>query len=227
MKEQRTVHVVGGFSTYEQMFVDHGWVPVDTVEDADLVQFCGGEDVWPGFYGQQVHPTTHFNLERDRYERKLYEMAVMQGKAIAGICRGAQFVHVMNGGRLFQDVDNHGIVGTHQAWVLYTDNDLLKLYPDGLWVSSTHHQMMDDNCGEIVLAAWRSDNKHTDQGLSTDGTDYCWDVEAVWHEDTRCFCYQPHPEYHPKRHECQRFYFQALKRFLFMEEREADMKEAS
>ena len=47
VKIDKTVHVVGGFREYEMMFINHGWTPVDNVEDADLVQFCGGIDVTP------------------------------------------------------------------------------------------------------------------------------------------------------------------------------------
>jgi len=52
---------------------------------------------------------------------------------MVGICRGSQFLTVMSGGRLFQDVSGHAIMGTH----------LIK-FKDGssLGITSTHHQMM-------------------------------------------------------------------------------------
>lgn len=225
MKEQLTVHVVGNYYDYKKMFVSHGWVPVDNVEDADLIQFCGGEDVWPGFYNEQVHKRTYFNLERDKYEKKLFELAVINRKAIAGICRGAQFMHVMNGGKLYQDVDMHAINGVHKTYVLYTDNDLIDTYPDGLYVSSTHHQQMVDNAGEVILFSNLSTIKFNGEGEIKEGHAYGWDVEAVWHRKTRSFCYQPHPEFFDATHECQQFYFKALKRFLFQDKKE--MKETA
>lgn len=226
MPDQKTVHVVGGFKSYEEMFEWHNWMCVDNVEDADLVQFCGGEDVWPGFYGEKPHKSTHFNPERDKYERKVYELAVCRDKAIAGICRGAQFVHVMNGGRLFQDVDKHALFCTHQATIIRVD--LLDGYGfDGnIAVTSTHHQQIHDNIGEVVLAAWLSTAKHSEHGLVDDGNAYAWDVEAIWHPTTRSFCYQPHPEYCTPAHDCQKFYFQALRKLLFYNDK-AEMKEAS
>jgi gamma-glutamyl-gamma-aminobutyrate hydrolase PuuD len=214
-KTQRTVYVVGGFCAYEEMFKKHGWIVVDNIDDADLVQFCGGEDVWPGFYGDRIGGRTVFNLTRDKYEKQIFSLALDGGRAIAGICRGAQFVHVMNGGSLYQHVDSHAISGEHSAYVM--DEDIVEWYPKGFYVSSTHHQQIKDNVGDVIVASWESTFKETGSGTTNKPEDHAWDVEAIWHKETSCFCYQPHPEFYLTNvpHDCQVFYFKALNHYLF------------
>lgn len=137
-------------------------------------------------------------------------------------------MHVMNGGRLYQHVDGHAISTTHQATVIGPSSLIIKFPKEcgNIDVTSTHHQMMDDSCGEVVLAAWVSDFKEDGVGYVSDTMAYCWDVEAIWHPTTRSFCYQPHPEYLGKEHDCQKFYFMALRHLLFPK-RNQELKEAS
>lgn len=211
----KTVHIVGGFESYAIMFEQQGWLVVDCLDDADLVQFCGGEDIWPGFYKEKSNPKTRINLKRDTYERAIWEMAVKQGIAIAGICRGAQFVHAMNGGSLYQHVNNHSLRNGH--YVQFQVKNYRNLAFTEFTCSSTHHQMMKPGVGIVILAA---------QGLATmkqgaaawdlkASKHYEMDVEAVYHPKTNSFCYQPHPEYFKSKHPCRIIYFQLLKRLLF------------
>jgi len=101
----------------------------------DLVLFTGGEDVDPNFYNERVGKYTSANPARDSRESQMFTLL---GNKIPklGICRGAQFLTVMSGGRLIQHVENHGIGGTHPI----TFNHLYgsKKMP----MTSTHHQMM-------------------------------------------------------------------------------------
>jgi gamma-glutamyl-gamma-aminobutyrate hydrolase PuuD len=208
----RTVHVVGGFVDYINMFTKAGWQAVDTIEDADLVQFCGGEDVTPTLYNEVPLPSTRFNVERDNYEKVIYNMALAGGVPMAGICRGAQFLHVMNGGRLWQDVEGHAIVDTHLAMV---ETSKLKLKCGWLQVTSTHHQMIREPIedGEVILTATSRGVKRA-QNLRYTGSSSSLDVEAVYYEKTQCFCFQPHPETVGPLHMCQRLYFDALENLL-------------
>jgi GMP synthase-like glutamine amidotransferase len=101
---------------------------VDEIESADLVVFTGGEDVDPSLYDKRRHPTTSSNLARDIYEKEYYEMARELNKAIIGICRGSQFLCVMNGGILVQHQNNPSFLHNIQTI-------------DGEYeITSTHHQ---------------------------------------------------------------------------------------
>lgn len=194
------VVTIGGGWAYELMYKQHGFEIVTSVEEADIVQFTGGEDVDPSFYGEQKHVRTYYNNARDVEEKWLYERAVAQGKAIIGICRGSQFLNVMNGGSLYQDVNNHAIGGTHEMDCKVTGMTVP--------VSSTHHQMMRaGTTGEVIGTASLADRKEyfpegATQPVVLEGF-VEKDTEVVVYRGTRTLCYQPHPEMMRKDHPCQ------------------------
>lgn len=202
------VFIINGNGQYERMFIVNGWEVVDNVAEADLVQFCGGEDVNPALYGQEVHPRTFYNEQRDVIEAQYYELAKRNGKPMAGICRGGQFLNVCNGGSLFQHVDHHAIGGTHSCEDLLTG----KLVD----VSSTHHQMMRAGPeGHVVATAARSTFKQVMVGGVVEDVheEHPADVEVVYYHDTDTLCFQPHPEFAGVG-SCTDYYFELLERCL-------------
>ena len=75
------------------------------VSICDGLLFTGGDDVDPSLYkeesiGDIVDPC----LKRDAMEAIAFKEAYAQGKSILGICRGLQFINVMLGGSLYQDL---------------------------------------------------------------------------------------------------------------------------
>jgi len=225
----KTVYVVGGDIRCQEMFRKRNkWWLVDNIEDADLVQFTGGADVSPMLYNEKSLPTTNVNTERDIYERDIFSLALSLGKATAGICRGGQFLHVMNGGRLWQDVDGH--LGNHEAvfeenvWLDDYQNKNLKSATkseDGRFqVTSTHHQMMKiPVCGNgnVLLTSSISMYKRSGDGEVRCVVGKSKDVECVYYSKTRSLCYQPHPEYVGPGDSCQAWYFSALENLAFKE----------
>ncbi len=220
-----------GAEQVRDMFVNQGWDIVTDIDDADLVQFVGGADVDPAMYGQHAHPSTHSSPARDQREKAIYIMALDRGIPMAGICRGGQFLNVMNGGEMYQDVDNHGISGTHDA---YLNGAILPIK-----VTSTHHQMMSPNYEadvEILLTAREATQKikmssasfskyQTLQRLNNNGTSPS-DIEAVLYYDSRCLCFQPHPEYrggHVK--ETLEAYFMFIEDYFFSAKADDKAKE--
>ena len=110
------VYVVGPDYSIRNMFLRAGWtISTNIDETVNLIQFTGGEDVDPSYYKETKHPRTYSNPRRDAVEAAIFHE--WKGKvAMAGICRGGQFLNVMNGGRMWQDVNNHAIGGTHEAF---------------------------------------------------------------------------------------------------------------
>ena len=198
------VYVVGPRYGIDEMFRENGWEVVTDFDDAGLIQFTGGEDVTPALYGEEAHPTTYNSVRRDAAEQALYNM--IKDKPKAGICRGGQFLNVMSGGKMWQDVDRHAIGDTHAA----TDVATGKVFQ----VTSTHHQMMDPSPeATLLLKATRSTFK---EGMTADGElrkvkGLGLDVESVFYPHTNALCFQPHPEFVNKGHECQTLYFQYIK----------------
>jgi hypothetical protein len=171
------------------MFVSKGYQPVG-LEEADIIVFTGGADIDASMYGEQNLTTTRSFPDRDRAEKAIYEAYPTKPKI--GICRGGQLLNVLNGGRLWQDVNNHGV----EHMIHDRRRNIL------LRTSSLHHQMMIPSEGAEVLAvAGRAtqfagygryiERKRPTSQLRPDDWD---DVEVVWYPKTRCLCYQPHPE---------------------------------
>jgi len=68
--------------------------------------FTGGHDVAPGLYGEDVDVNSGpFCPERDETEASLFFEAIIgMNKPALGICRGMQFINVLLGGTLYQDL---------------------------------------------------------------------------------------------------------------------------
>lgn len=170
------------------------------LKDSDLVLFTGGHDVDPSLYQSKTHPLTHSFLARDLGEEELYQEARKLNKPCVGICRGSQFLCVMNGGTLIQHVTGHTLAGTHVIF-----NHTQKEY---IMVTSTHHQMMAPK-GAYQVVAWAyslSDcYQNGDQQPDTDfidsskevadGTTAMREPEVVYWPHTRDLGVQYHPEY--------------------------------
>ena len=108
---------------------------INDPESVALVVFTGGSDVSPGLYSNNApHPRTFSDLARDTEEITIYETALDNKIPMAGICRGAQFLCVMAGGKLVQDITGHQ--GTHDVLARYPNAGLKRIA-----VSSSHHQM--------------------------------------------------------------------------------------
>ena len=143
---KKKIYVVGDAEHYGS-FINNSEL-VSRLEDAQYVLFTGGEDVTPSLYGEKAHPSTYSNLERDIKEKEIFDKMTPSQIAI-GVCRGAQFLCVMNGGKLIQDVRHHAIYGTHPIIDSATEN----VYE----ITSTHHQMqypykLPTNCYKILIA---------------------------------------------------------------------------
>lgn len=117
----------------------------------------------------------------------------------------------MNGGRLWQDVDNHAVYGGHLVRDLETNAEYL--------CSSTHHQMMDPSpvpSAQVLAVAGLTTQKSDGWGVDhdQDPTNLHRDIEAVYFPETDTICFQPHPEFFKPDHECQVLYFGYIEQYL-------------
>lgn len=210
MSDKLKVFIVGGGYDYAEMFKKEGWEVINEMMLADLVQFTGGSDVSPFLYEENKHPQTGNDPKRDQKEEEIFNAAKEMGIPMAGICRGGQFLNVMNGGKMFQHVNNHAS-GPHVASALG--------YVGKVLVTSTHHQMMipaiyEDN---IVLMTARESTRREKMGkfspMSENGEHE--DVEAIYYPDNNCLCYQPHPEFTAAMiGPCREVYFHFINNYL-------------
>lgn len=184
----RSVHVACGDKSVIRMFENAGWEILPPL-DADLVCFTGGEDVSPEMYGEE---NTHSscNPKRDLRERLLYE--TLEPLPMVGICRGAQFLNVMNGGKLIQHIDGHSM-GYREIRVRTTSSVGIT------YIHEDHHQ------GIIPSTS----SAYEEIGWDVrDGN-----VEILWYPENRRLCFQPHPEW---GHEPTReLFFSLIKEYIF------------
>lgn len=161
----------------------HNRSPV-VLQDDDCVVFEGGTDISPRFYGEK--PNSYVVDEdkgRDIFESNLFRQARDLGIPMIGICRGAQFLCALSGGKLVQHVTCHGVAH-------YVNDYKGRSYI----VTSSHHQMMLPGDISHKMLAWTKragvyigeDNKHLDVKE---------DAETVWFPETKCLAIQSHPEW--------------------------------
>lgn len=188
MQLNTTVYIEGpdvDAALVKKMFDEEGWTIKDDPRLVDVICLTGGSDVSPFMYGETPLETTHSDPVRDRECEELWEK--YPDALFVGICRGGQFLNVVNGGTLHQHIlghmEGHDVVevGTNRV----------------LDVSSDHHQgIVPGDGGEVLL-------KSSDEI-----------VEACWYSWGASFCYQPHPEWVDKNHECRRWFFDKLEEFM-------------
>jgi gamma-glutamyl-gamma-aminobutyrate hydrolase PuuD len=177
---------------FRELFVRARCFEAQTPDEADLVVFGGGSDVSPHLYGIEDgdnHPKVQSDIERDNQDITLYVECVSKGIPMFGVCRGAQFLHVMNGGKLFQHVNNH--YGQHSMVDVGTGEVIQK-------ISSSHHQMCSTNISGGMQVLGHSHGVSSERWLDEDLVHkdaYNNDIEAFWYPETGCLGVQGHPEY--------------------------------
>jgi putative glutamine amidotransferase len=155
---------------------------VDT--DYDGLILCGGNDIDPKYYGEEIDGAVDIDYERDAAEFALLEAFVNAGKPVLGICRGHQLINVFFGGSLYQhlpETDFHkSINGVHQAHdVKAIEGSILYgLYGEVFSVNTSHHQAV-KVLGEDLRAGAYWNGKY---------------IEAYEHTSLPIFGVQWHPE---------------------------------
>lgn len=196
------VYIVGGGnSDYRNLVKSLGLELTTSPDFADLALFTGGEDVTPALYGAEQHYTTHCNPARDVSEQVYFDAFVEMNIPMLGICRGGQFLNVMSGGEMYQNVSGH--TGDHVIMDVLSQNTL--------WASSTHHQMMKPaETALIVATAYQYGRRQWFEGSEYHEDSSAEDIEVVYYEHTKCLCFQPHPEFSGDRYQHMRDYLKEL-----------------
>ena len=158
---------------------------LDALLDFDALLLCGGDDVNPSRYGQEMNGTRAVDDARDAAEFYLLERYIAQGKPVFGVCRGHQVLNIYFGGTLIQDLPNGKDHSTGEDFsrvheLSVEDGSILAaIYgTNSMVVNSYHHQAV-ENPGKGLRITARS----------FDGV-----VEATEHESLPIFSVQYHPE---------------------------------
>lgn len=181
-------------SPFDKVFAQAASLVQTPVAMCDAILLWGGTDINPGLYSAAAHPFNGYGpgSERDKTERVWVEQAIELGIPVIGVCRGAQFICAMAGGKLIQHCTGHG--GTHDVTVIVDGQE--KVYQ----TSSSHHQML----YPFDLPA----DEYEILGYSTEALSKCYDgetpeeqlvpivePEVVLFPKIRALAIQGHPEW--------------------------------
>ena len=155
---------------------------VDTGYDGLIL--CGGADIDPKYYGEDIDGSVGIDKERDEAEFALLRAYVDRGKPVLGICRGHQLINVYFGGSLYQDLPearmHRSIMGVDSVHnVTIAEGSILReLYGTSAVTNSSHHQAV-KTLGKGLRATAYWNNKY---------------IEAYEHTSLPIFGVQWHPE---------------------------------
>lgn len=184
----------------------YGFEQAEDMASCDFVVFTGGADINPALYGEMAHHTTYYTNARDTREIADYRQAIDLGKAFLGICRGAQLLNVLAGGKLYQDIGHPSV---HE---IVTDTG------ERFLSNSVHHQMMRPGPGAIIKAWAQNLSKGhfymREDGLEGNDPDVEQEPEIVVYPERRMVLVQGHPEFShsdPALHTFRQFVFNLVK----------------
>lgn len=217
-------HVGVGTGTHEpfdQVYPESKYVTAKDIHngaDIDALVIWGGEDISPSIYGDKVSSATWADERpsiRDIREQSAIEECIARDIPIIGVCRGAQLVCAVAGGRLIQHVDNHGY--SHRLSTFDGRDDII--------TSSVHHQMMYPFDVDHQMIAWA--HKPRSRGcyiVGDDTSDSSMETkdepEIVWFPKIKALAIQGHPEFHadPEHDPFVQYCMSLVRKFILNEQ---------
>lgn len=190
--DEREIYYVG--TPYVDRIVEAGGFPVMFAPGSDVREanvmidgwlIIGGRDIPPSRYGQEPHPTLEPEREsRFKFESDLYEIAD-PSMPVLGICYGCQFLNVVRGGDLIQNVpDRVGNTshsgGTFQFYRIQEGSKAsMALGATTAEGRSYHHQAVDRLGRDLAAVAYAEDG--TIEAIEDTGGR--WVVGIQWHPE--------------------------------------------
>ncbi len=169
MRYIRAIEQAGG-SPFLLPLTENREVLRSFIDISDGVLFTGGDDIHPRIYGRTLHEHCgELCPERDAMEFAFGEEFLKTAKPFLGICRGIQFLNVIYGGDLWQDLPSEygyrsvhnqgGHYDRHAHSVVPVKGGLLasicgeQAFP----VNTAHHQAVKTLADGLVLEAVSED----------------------------------------------------------------------
>ena len=152
----------------------------------DGLILCGGNDISPALYQEEINGAVDIDYERDKCEWRLIKAFIEAQKPILGICRGCQLLNVYFGGTLYQHLENtntHRIdgVGAIHEITAVKGSVAYELYGERFIANSFHHQAV-KKLGANLVATQYCDN--VIEGFEHDSLPI---IAFQWHPEKICF----------------------------------------
>lgn len=135
----------------------------------------------------------HFLPERDAFERSLYFFAGQNHLPLLGICRGMQYVNILEGGKVIDDLSDANeihrrITADKQHRVSIERGTLLQeiCEVDQGWVNSAHHQAVDPQwlAPTLRVSAWSDTVDHGIEAIEFKAADQKpFFIGVQWHPE--------------------------------------------
>ena len=178
----------GQTANYERSCMELGLCPrtslsLSALSTCDALILPGGNDITPGFYGQDNHGSHGIDTELDLRQIQALEYFIRVKKPVLGICKGMQLINVYFGGTLIQNLPNHAEHQQPEGDLLHpstviTDCLLSRLYGREFFINSNHHQAVDKPGKHLHIIQMSHDNV----------------AEGMMHDTLPIMAVQWHPE---------------------------------
>lgn len=194
MKPKILLSTGTGYNFYVDAVTGCGGIPTPQyLPQPDLsydgLILCGGGDIHPKYFGEEIDGSRDIDLARDEAEFALAKAYIEAGKPVLGICRGHQLLNVYFGGTLYQDLEN---AREHSS---FADYDLIhpvtavkgsllaSLFGRSFTVNSSHHQAV-KKVGNGLKVTLTTDNHSVVEGIEHESLPI---LGVQWHPERMCF----------------------------------------
>lgn len=133
---------------------------IKRLQGLDGILLPGGGDVDSVFLGKERIPELrNVDRKRDAFEFSLCHLALAEGLAVLGICRGMQLCNVALGGSLNQHLREPRLSHHDETdhWVKAAPAYLAVTKAERFWVNSAHHQAVERPAPGLETVLWAED----------------------------------------------------------------------
>ncbi len=164
------------------------------IDTFDALILTGGEDIDPSYYNEE--PDAYLedvNLERDKSDYLLLEKALEKDMPILAICRGCQYLNVISGGTLYQDIPT-----LYDTDILHRSEDEIDFEYHDIAISEGSHLANIMGAGTLNVNSWHHQGiKELGSGLVVTAISEDGMIEAIERTDAKFTVgLQFHPEWH-------------------------------
>jgi len=193
---QAYIHAVdkaGGIPVLLPLIAEEGEAE-EALDGIDALIMTGGEDIDPSYYNEEPDVNLEeVNSPRDKSDYILLNAALKRDMPVLAICRGHQFLNVVSGGTLYQDIPTQ-----YETEILHRSLDQVdfEYHNIGIVKGSKLTDIM--GAGTILANSWHHQAiKDLGSGLYVIATAEDGMIEAIEREgDTFVVGVQFHPEWH-------------------------------